>query len=139
MELFNQNLSQKIDRFISFLDDLKVEINKFNDHQFLMLNESKKIIQLNPKDNSVFNLEKIQNYISEKFLSFIDMLTVEDKVSYNQSKKDKINLIREFVEKKVPSSKSISDIPKLYLQLFSNDISQMLFFQILFQKSKYYY
>ena len=82
MELFNQNLSQKIDRFISFLDDIKVEINKFNDHQFLMLNESKKIIQLNPKDNSVFNFEKIQNYISEKFLSFIELLTVEDKVSY---------------------------------------------------------
>tara|TARA_B100000035_G_scaffold315340_1_gene335355 strand:+ start:5583 stop:10499 length:4917 start_codon:yes stop_codon:yes gene_type:complete len=128
MELFNQNLSQKIDRFISFLDDLKVEINKFNDHQFLMLNESKKIIQLNPKDNSVFNLEKIQNYISEKFLSFIDMLTVEDKVSFHQSKKDKINLIREFVEKKVPSSKSISDIPKLYLQLFSNDTKPNAFF-----------
>ena len=38
-----------------------------------MLNESKKIIQLNPKDNSGFNFEKIQNYISEKFLSFIDI------------------------------------------------------------------
>ena len=52
------------------------------------------------------------------------------KIKYliNQSKKDKINLIREFVEKKVPSSKSISDIPKLYLQLFSNDTKPNAFF-----------
>ena len=98
MELFNQNLSQKIDRFISFLDDLKVEINKFNDHQFLMLNESKKIIQLNPKDNSVFNLEKFKTIFQKSFF-LLSILTVEDKVSYNQSKKDEINLIREFVIK----------------------------------------
>ena len=134
MELFNQHLSQKIDRFISFLDDLKVEINKFNDHQFLMLNESKKIIQLNPKDNSVFNFEKIQNYISEKFLSFIDLLSSEDKVSHLQSKKDKINLIREFIEKKVPSPKSISEIPKLYLQLFSSDTKPNAFFSDFIEK-----
>ena len=35
-----------------------------------MLNESKKIIQLNSKDNSVFNFEKIQNYISRKISVF---------------------------------------------------------------------
>ena len=128
MEMFNQNLYQKIDRFISFLDDLKLEIKKFNDHQFLMLNESKKIIQLNSKDNSGFNFEKIQNYTSEKFLSLIELLSVEDKASFYQSKKDKINLIRDFVKKKVPSSKSISDLPKLYLQLFNNDTKPNAFF-----------
>ena len=98
-----QNIPQRREMFFSFLDDIKVEIKIFNDHKFLILNESKKIIQLNSNNNSGLNFENIQNYISEKFLTFIDLLTVEERNFYQPSKKDKINLIRDFVAKKTPS------------------------------------
>ena len=128
IELFNQNLILKKERLVSKLGDLKIKVDKFNDYSFLSLNESKKYVALDQDANSFWNFENLQNYFSEKFISLLDLLSVEKVQEYQPSKNEQLNLLRDFIEYRIPSQKNLKQIPKLYLQLFSNDTKPNSFF-----------
>ena len=128
IELFNQNLILKKERLVSKLGDLKIKVDKLNDYSFLSLNESKKYVSLDQDANSFWNFENLQNYFSEKFISLLDLLSVEKIQEYQPSKNDQLNLLRDFIEYRIPSKKNLKQIPKLYLQLFSNDTKPNSFF-----------
>ena len=75
IDLLLQKINLKKERLASFLEDLKLITSKFNDYQFLLLNESKKFVKLNEDSNNKYNFEFIQNYISNKFIAVVDLLS----------------------------------------------------------------
>jgi len=126
---FEKNLSLNKERFNSFINDLKINANKFPDYQYLMSNESKKYIDsATPLSSSSPSFYKIQNYISEKFLLLIDLLTIDNSLNESKSKSDKTIAIRDFINKCTPNEIDLNNIPKLYLQLFSKDANPNTFF-----------
>ena len=84
------------------------------------VDESKKYVALDQDANSFWNFENLQNYFSEKFISLLDLLSVEKVQEYQPSKNEQLNLLRDFIEYRIPSQKNLKQIPKLYLQLFNN-------------------
>ncbi len=126
---FEKNLSLNKERFNSFINDLKSNASKFPDYQYLMSNESKKYIDsATPLSSSSPSFYKIQNFISEKFLLLIDLLTIDNSLNELKSKSDKTIAIRDFINKCTPSEDDLNNIPKLYLQLFSKDANPNTFF-----------
>ena len=72
---------------------------------FYSLNESKKYVSLDQDANSFWNFENLQNYFSEKFISLLDLLSVEKIQEHQLSKNDQLNLLRDFIEYRIPSKK----------------------------------
>ena len=52
------------------------------------------------------------------------------------SKNDKLNLLRDFLEHRTPSRKSLAELPKLYLQLFNDDTKPNPFFSSFISKQE---
>jgi hypothetical protein len=126
---FEKNLSLNKERFNSFINDLKINSNKFPDYHYLMYNESKKYIDsATSLSSSSPSFYKIQNFISEKFLNLVDLLTIDNSLYESKSKSDKTIDIRDFVNKCTPNEADLNNIPKLYLQLFSKDANPNTFF-----------
>jgi hypothetical protein len=73
-------------------------------------------------------LVNIQNFISEKFLSFVDLVSIEEPVKELRSQSDKIKIIRNFVQECTPTKTQLDNLPKLYLQLFTNSTKPNTFF-----------
>jgi len=136
IDLLLQKINLKKERLASFLDDLKLITSKFNDYQFLLLNESKKFIELNEDSNNKYNFEFIQNYISNKFIAVVDLLSYQELEQQQSSKNDKLNLLRDFLEHRTPSRKSLAELPKLYLQLFNDDTKPNPFFSSFISKQE---
>ena len=77
IEEFDKNSKLKNERLNSYFEDLKVSTRKFSDYHFLLSNESKKYVE-SSSSSSKSALVSIQNFISEKFLSFVDLVSVEN-------------------------------------------------------------
>jgi len=124
---FKKNSTLKKQRLNSYLEDLKINTRKFSDYHFLMSNESKKYVDLS-SSSSKSPLVKIQNFISEKFLSIVDLVTTEESPRELLAQSDKIKIIRNFVQECNPSQTQLDNLPKLYLQLFTNSAKPSTFF-----------
>ena len=127
IEEFDKNSKLKNERLNSYFEDLKVSTRKFSDYHFLLSNESKKYVE-SSSSSSKSVLVSIQNFISEKFLSFVDLVSVEEPPKELRSQSDKINIIRNFVQDCNPTKTQLDDLPKLYLQLFNNSTKPNNFF-----------
>ena len=127
IEEFDKNSKLKNERLNSYFEDLKVSTRKFSDYHFLLSNESKKYVE-SSSSSSKSALVSIQNFISEKFLSFVDLVSVEEPPKELRSQSDKINIIRNFVQDCNPTKTQLDDLPKLYLQLFNNSSKPNNFF-----------
>ena len=120
---FEKNLSLNKERFNSFINDLKINSNKFPDYHYLMYNESKKYIDsATSLSSSSPSFYKIQNFISEKFLNLIDLLTIDNSLYESKSKSDKTIDIRDFVNKCTPNEADLNNITKKHLDLFFKTI-----------------
>ena len=73
-------------------------------------------------------MKNLQNYFSEKFISLVNLLSSEQLQDPQLSKNDKLNSLRDFIECRIPSKKNLKEVPKLYLQLFSNETKPNPFF-----------
>ena len=93
----------------------------------MLSNESKKYVE-SSSSSSKSALVSIQNFISEKFLSFVDLVSVEEPIKELRSQSDKIKIIRNFVQDCNPTKTQLDDLPKLYLQLFNNSSKPNNFF-----------
>ena len=127
IEEFKKTFSLKNERLNSYFEDLKINTTKFSDYHFLLSNESKKYVD-SSSSSSKSGLVNIQNFISEKFLSIIDLVTIEEPVKELRSQSDKIKIIRNFVQDCNPTETQLDDLPKLYLQLFTNSAKPNTFF-----------
>ena len=119
IEEFDKTAKLKNERLNSYFEDLKISTRKFSDYHFLLSNESKKYVE-SSSSSSKSTLVSIQNFISEKFLSFVDLVSVEEPPKELRSQSDKIKIIRNFVQDCNPTKTQLDDLPKLYLQLFNN-------------------
>lgn len=128
IDLLSQNLNLKKERFVYSIEDIRTRVDKFNDYSFLLLNESKKHITSYQNANSFWKFENLQNYFSEKFISLVNLLSSEQLQDQQLSKNDKLNSLRDFIECRIPSKKNLKEVPKLYLQLFSNETKPNPFF-----------
>ena len=127
IEEFDKTAKLKNERLNSYFEDLKLSTRKFSDYHFLLSNESKKYVE-SSSSSSKSTLVSIQNFISEKFLSFVDLVSVEEPPKELRSQSDKIKIIRNFVQDCNPTKTQLDDLPKLYLQLFNNSSKPNNFF-----------
>jgi hypothetical protein len=127
IEEFDKTAKLKNERLNSYFEDLKISTRKFSDYHFLLSNESKKYVE-SSSSSSKSTLVSIQNFISEKFLSFVDLVSVEEPPKELRSQSDKIKIIRNFVQDCNPTKTQLDDLPKLYLQLFNNSSKPNNFF-----------
>ena len=124
---FKKTSILKKERLNSYFEDLKISTRKFSDYHFLLSNESKKYVE-SSSSSSKSGLVNIQNFISEKFLSFVDLVSIEEPAKEIRSQSDKIKIIRNFVLDCNPSKTQLDDLPKLYLQLFTKGSKPNSFF-----------
>ena len=124
---FKKTSILKKERLNSYFEDLKISTRKFSDYHFLLSNESKKYVE-SSSSSSKSGLVNIQNFISEKFLSFVDLVSIEEPAKEIRSQSDKIKIIRNFVQDCNPSKTQLDDLPKLYLQLFTKGSKPNSFF-----------
>ena len=127
IEEFKKTSNLKNERLNSCFEDLKINSRKFSDYHFLLSNESKKYVDSSSL-SSKSGLVNIQNFISEKFLSFIDFVSIDEPLKELRSQSDKIKIIRNFVQDCNPTKTQLDDLPKLYLQLFTNSSKPNNFF-----------
>ena len=127
IEDFKMTFNLKNERLNSYFEDLKINARKFSDYHFLLSNESKKYVD-SSSSSSNSGLINIQNFFSEKFLSFVDLVSIEEPVKELRSQSDKIKIIRNFVQECTPTKTQLDNLPKLYLQLFTNSTKQNTFF-----------
>ena len=127
IEDFKMTFNLKNERLNSYFEDLKINARKFSDYHFLLSNESKKYVD-SSSSSSNSGLVNIQNFISEKFLSFVDLVSIEEPVKELRSQSDKIKIIRNFVQECTPTKTQLDNLPKLYLQLFTNSTKPNTFF-----------
>ena len=127
IEDFKMTFNLKNERLNSYFEDLKINTRKFSDYYFLLSNESKKYVD-SSSSSSNSGLINIQNFFSEKFLSFVDLVSIEEPVKELRSQSDKIKIIRNFIQECTPTKTQLDNLPKLYLQLFTNSTKQNTFF-----------
>jgi hypothetical protein len=127
IEEFKKISNLKSERLNSYFEDLKIKTRKFSDYHFLLSNESKKYVD-SSSSSSKLGLVNIQNFISEKFLTFVDLVSIDVPTKELLSQSDKVKIIRNFVQDCNPTKTQLDDLPKLYLQLFTNSSKPNNFF-----------
>ena len=127
IEEFKMTSNLKNERLNSYFEDLKMNTRKFSDYHFLLSNESKKYVD-SSSSSSKLGLVNIQNFISEKFLAFVDLVSIDEPRKELLSQSDKIKMIRNFVHDCNPTKTQLDELPKLYHQLFTNSTKTNIFF-----------
>tara|TARA_B100001287_G_scaffold266254_1_gene260002 strand:- start:12650 stop:17536 length:4887 start_codon:yes stop_codon:yes gene_type:complete len=127
---FKINLNKYKERVLVDFSELKSELNKILDFEYLLSNNSKKVVESNNDDRSGFykKFEKLQIQLSEGFLSFVNFVTPEENTVQLFSKLDKLKALRTFISNCSPEPSLFVDDSRLYLQLFNNNTQPNPFF-----------
>ena len=127
---FKINLNKYKERVLVDFSDLKNDLNKFLDFEYLLSNNSRKVLDsVNEDTDGIYkNFEKLQTNLTEGFLSFINFVTPEENTVHHISKLDKLKALRTFISNCTPKPSLFDDDSKLYLQLFNYKIQPNSFF-----------
>ena len=127
---FNSNLNVFKDRFHVEVHEIRNYCNKLSDEQFLLDNNSKRVVEGSKDGNGDFysKINKVQNYLSENFIRLIESINPEKNISVQYSQSDKILELRKFMKSCSLKPSIFDNISPLYLQLFNYKIQPNSFF-----------